>query len=73
MYLKHKKSGDFVEILDFSMLIDPCKSSLKGRYHAGEEIQEPMEFDKADLVFPSNENLPRCWLDPHYQEGRPRA
>ena len=66
MYLKHKTSGDFVEVLDFNILIDPCRSSLKGRYHAGEELQEPMDFDKNDLIFPSGENLPRCWLDSHY-------
>jgi len=72
MYLKHKVSGDFVEILDMSALIDPSKSTIKGRYHAGEELQEPADFNKPELVFPSSEDLPRCWLDPHYQDNRPR-
>lgn len=70
MYLKHKPTGDFVEVLDINTLIDPCKSSLSGRYHAGEEMQEPAMFKKSELVFPSDEHLPRCWLDPHYQEKR---
>jgi hypothetical protein len=73
MYLKHRESGNFVEILDIGALIDPCKPSIKGRFHAGEEMQEPMDFNKPELVFPSNEDLPRCWLDPHYQEVRPRG
>jgi hypothetical protein len=38
-----------------------------GRFHAGEELQEPERFAKADLSFPSGEPLPRCWLDPGYQ------
>ena len=71
MYLKHKGSNDFVEILDMSALIDPFKPSFKGRYHAGEELQEPRDFNKADLAFPSGEDLPRCWVDPHYHESRP--
>ena len=68
MYLKHKMSGDFVEILDVGALIDPCMAALKGRYHAGEELQEAVEFDKTELVFPSGEGLPQCWLNPQYQE-----
>jgi hypothetical protein len=73
MYLKHKTTGDFVEILDINSLIDPCRSLLKGRYHAGEEMQDPTDFNKEDLIFPSGEDLPYCWLDPHYQENRPRG
>ena len=67
MYMKHKVSGAMVEILDVSSLVDPCRSSLIGRFHAGEEMQDPAEFGKEDLVFPSGENLPRCWRDPAYK------
>ncbi len=67
MYLLHRTSGDLVEVLDVSEAIDPCKDSLGGRFHAGEEIQEPETFAKSDLVFPSGEALPRCWLDPDYK------
>jgi hypothetical protein len=69
MYLKEKSSGDLVEVLDTSALFDPCVSEVKGRLHAGEELQDPMTFGKAELVFPSGETLPRCWLDAHYKEG----
>ncbi|MDO9371112.1 MAG: acetyltransferase [Gammaproteobacteria bacterium] len=67
MFLKHKKTGDMVEMLDTDALFDPCKSSVSGRFHVGEEMPEPASFDKSELVFPSDEKLPRCWIDPHYR------
>ena len=72
MYLKLKAPGDLVEVLDMRALVDPCWDSLAGRLHAGEELQDPAEFAKAELLFPSGEALPRCWLDPHYKEGELR-
>jgi len=45
-FLNRKTAGDFVEILDLTLIFDTCRSSLKGRYLAGEELQEPMDFDK---------------------------
>ena len=68
MFLKDKKSNDMVEILDVDALVDPCLSSVAGRFHWGEEMPEAASFKKADLVFPSGEALPRCWLDAHYKE-----
>ncbi len=68
MYLKHKPSGDLVEVLDLDALFDPNRSMIQGRFHAGEELQDPAAFAKAELLFPSGENLPRCWLDAHYRE-----
>ncbi len=67
MYLKHKASGDLVEVMDVSALFDPCVDAVRGRFHAGEELQEPEVFAKTELVFPSDEALPRCWLDAHYR------
>lgn len=69
MFLKEQKSGDLVEILGMSDLIDPFKNTVPGRFHAGEEMGEPMNFPKADLLFPSGEKLPRCWLDPEYKSA----
>ena len=68
MYLKQKSSGDLVEVLDMASLVDPCRDSLSGRFHRGEELQEAEDFPKADLVFPSGEPLPRCWTDAHYRD-----
>ncbi|MEJ2644326.1 MAG: acetyltransferase [Gammaproteobacteria bacterium] len=67
MYLKHTSSGDLVEVLDLQALFDPFKTELSGRFHAGEELQEPATFAKSALVFPSGEALPRCWVDAHYR------
>ncbi len=68
MYLKHTPTGDLVEILDVRSLVDPLRNSVAGRFHAGEELQDPATFQKADLIFPSGEQLPRAWLDPHYRD-----
>ena len=67
MYLRHTPSGDLVEILDLTSLFDPCRTEVAGRFHAGEELQEPASFQKQDLVFPSGEPLPVCWRDPDYR------
>ncbi|RMD68271.1 MAG: acetyltransferase [Gammaproteobacteria bacterium] len=67
MYLKQKNSGELIEILDLQALVDPFKTSVTGRYHWGEELQDPMSFPKSELAFPSGEDLPRCWLDPYYR------
>lgn len=67
MFLKDRKSGDVVEILDLGALFDPTREAVEGRFHAGEEMQESALFGKAVLMFPSGEDLPRCWLDPDYR------
>lgn len=67
MYLKHKPSQDLVEILDLPALFDPFKTNVTGRFHTGEEMQDAQPFAKAELMFPSQESLPRCWTDPHYR------
>jgi hypothetical protein len=48
-------------------LVDPFRTTVPGRFHAGEEMQEPADFSKADLIFPSGEALPACWTDPGYK------
>ncbi len=68
MFLKDTASGDLVEVLDMGQLIDPNETSIQGRFHAGEEMQESRSFDKASLVFPSGETLPRCWTDVAYRK-----
>jgi len=67
MFLKHKASGDVVEVLDLPALFDPYQDSVTGRFHAGEELQDKEKFSKADLIFPSGESLPMCWVDPDYR------
>jgi hypothetical protein len=68
MYLKHSATGKLVEVLALRDLFNPKHTQLVGRFHAGEELQDPEMFSKAELQFPSDEALPRCWLDVHYKE-----
>lgn len=70
MFLKHKPSGDIVEILDLDSLFDSFKTTVDGRFHAGEAKPASSGFRKSEMVFLSGEHLPRCWVDPHYQERR---
>jgi len=72
MYLKQRSSGNLVEIISLDELSDPFRKDVIGRSHYGEEMQEPESFNKTDLVFPSGETLPRCWLDPHYRDDEIR-
>ena len=67
MFLKSKSHGELVELLEVQNLFDPFKKEILGRFHAGEEMQDPEMFLKSDLVFPSDESLPRCWLDSDYK------
>ena len=68
MYLKHAETGKLVEVLSLADLFNPIHPELVGRYHAGEELQEPETFVKMDLMFPSGEKLPMCWMDAHYRD-----
>ncbi len=67
MFLQHKVSRDLVEILTPEQLYDPCQSNIIGRSHTGEEMQDPETFIKLEMIFPSGESLPLCWLDPDYR------
>lgn len=72
MFLRHKLSGDLVEVLALPEVYDPGQKITKGRFHAGEEIQDPEPFSKEELIFPSGESLPQCWLDPAYLQHLPQ-
>ena len=67
MFLKHTSNNDMVEVLDLKALFDPFQDEVSGRYHFGEEMQDPSDFSKSELVFPSGEALPKCWVDPNYR------
>ena len=67
MFLKNKSSGDLIELLELHDLYDPFKTEIRGRCHSGEEMQDPEMFSKSELIFPSGESLPLCWLDSDYK------
>jgi hypothetical protein len=69
MFLKHVPSGDMIEVIDLPDVINPCSPTIRARSHAGEVVHRPENFLKAELVFPSGEALPLCWVDSHYYEN----
>lgn len=69
MYLKQCKSGDLVEVVNIEALLNPSVTAVLGRLHAGEELQDESAYAKQDLMFPSGETLPRCWMDVHYRDA----
>lgn len=69
MFLKERKSGHLLAVSNVDELFNPYKECLVGRLQSGEEEQDPESFSKAALVFPSDEALPQCWLDPHYRDA----
>ncbi|MBW4688363.1 acetyltransferase [Nostoc sp. B(2019)] len=69
MLLQIKESGELVEIEEIQELIDPNNDVIHGREQQGEEEQPPESYKKENLVFPSGEDLPRCWLDADYRKA----
>ncbi|PLZ95969.1 acetyltransferase [Fischerella thermalis CCMEE 5268] len=70
MLLQLKDSGELLKILDVQELIDPSIDSIHARDQEGQEEQSPESYKKEDLVFPSGENLPRCWIDANYRNAK---
>ena len=68
MFLKDISSGHLVEVLSLNDLFNLHLDTVIGRYHWGEEIQDPERFAKKGLAFTSGEPLPKCWTDPHYRD-----
>jgi hypothetical protein len=66
MFLQLKDTGDLVEILEVKELIDPNNDTVRAQSQVGEEEQDPASYHKENLVFPSGETLPRCWVDANY-------
>jgi hypothetical protein len=57
-----------VKIVDIQELLDPTIKTVHAQEQEGQEEQETDIYQKVELVFPSGEKLPRCWLDAHYRE-----
>ena len=67
MLVKNREDNTLIQVMNSEELIDPSKESIEGREKAGEEVQPTQNFSKSQLVFPSGESLPQCWLNPNYQ------
>lgn len=68
MFLQLKDSEDIIKVLDVQELIDPNTNIIHAQDQLGEEEQEPDAYKKQNLVFPSGEGLPRCWVDANYRD-----
>ncbi|MBW4512226.1 MAG: acetyltransferase [Scytonematopsis contorta HA4267-MV1] len=69
MLLLDKETGSIIEINDLVALINPLNNSILAQDQAGQEEQDPEEFEKKNLAFPSGESLPRYWLDENYRNA----
>ncbi|MEB3219715.1 MAG: acetyltransferase [Nostocales cyanobacterium 94392] len=69
MFLQLKDDGELVKVTDVQQLINPNTDSIEAKQQQGEEEQPSESFKKENLVFPSGESLPRCWMDADYKNG----
>ncbi len=69
MLLKEKETGNLVKINDLDSLISPTRNEVSGCIQAGQEEQNAEMFGKDQLIFPSGEGLPRCWMDANYKSS----
>jgi hypothetical protein len=67
MFLQNKSSQTLIKITNIKDLFNPLRQEISGRSQEGEEEQDLQAYDKQDLIFPSGEELPRCWLDSNYR------
>ena len=68
MLLQKKDNGTLVEILDVLEVINPIHPQVMAKVQEGQEEQEPEAIQKQNLMFPSGENLPLCWVDADYRQ-----
>ncbi|MBW4681725.1 MAG: acetyltransferase [Microcoleus vaginatus WJT46-NPBG5] len=66
MFLKDKETGSLIKIEDVESLFKPTQQEIEGRDQDGQEEQNTASFKKSQLIFPSGESLPRCWMDADY-------
>ncbi|MGG6268384.1 acetyltransferase [Leptolyngbya sp. AN03gr2] len=69
MFLQEKETGNLLEVIDVTLLVDPTEDKVPARDQAGQEEQDPEKYSKTSLVFPSGESLPRCWVDADYRNN----
>ncbi len=68
MFLKQTSSGDLVDVIDMSELVNPFGDMVLVQFQRGEDLADPEAIAKSELTFPSGECLPQCWLNGHYRK-----
>ena len=75
MFMKSRNNGDLVEIIDLQALYDPNLAGVRGRFHAGEEMPDESDFDKAVTAYEAAvAKLPtftRAWTPADRTTARP--
>ena len=69
MFVKLSRDKTLIKVLDTGALFNPLETEIQGQQQSGQSEQPPSAFSKAQLMFPSGEPLPQCWLDPDYQQA----
>lgn len=69
MLLQEKQTGNLVEVLDVQALVNPAEPKVPVRVQSGQEEQDPEPYSKDAFIFPSGEELPRCWIDANYRNA----
>ncbi|NJL09865.1 MAG: acetyltransferase [Calothrix sp. SM1_7_51] len=67
MFLQDQQTDSLIKVLDVEELINPNQETIYGKSQSGEEEQDEESFAKENLIFPSGEALPRCWIDANYK------
>ncbi len=68
MYMKDVNSGNMVEVLDVTALINPGRHVVLVRLHGEKGPSGQQRFAKSALIFPSGEALPGCWQNAGYKD-----
>ncbi|MGD1852621.1 MAG: acetyltransferase [Leptolyngbyaceae cyanobacterium] len=68
MFVKLSRDKTLIKVLDTEALFNPFETDIQGQQQSGEAEQPPSSFQKSQLIFPSGESLPQCWIDPDYQK-----
>lgn len=68
MFMRDLTTNGLIEVLDMKSVFDPFSTTVHGRTQIGEDTMDEVDVEKAKLVFPSGETLPRCWIDSHYRD-----
>lgn len=63
MFLKIRNTGDLIDVESMTELLSPDATQVRGRSQAGEDEKSSKSVNKNDLMFPSGEPLPRCWVE----------
>ncbi len=67
MFVQNSENQTLIKVINPEDLFNPLHDTVQGRQQDGEEEQPPEDYAKAQLIFPSGEPLPQCWVDPDYQ------